>query len=616
MIRYTSASRSPRTPVLYDTFLSVDFAKAASNVKAYHSPDAVNMIRDEYGKVRRRMGYHTVEAYTGRIWGVTRYKGKLAVHAGTKLYYDGAEVYNAMGENVTQVRHADGKLWLLDGKALLCFDGTTCAPVEGKVPLVMIAGTPAGGGTQFEQVNLLSDKWTQSYAGDGTSKDYYLMFQNLDASAVEVKKARLSGGALVWDTLTEGEDFTVDRAAGCVTFASAPSEPVVAQEDNVIITASKDRSEQRSRIFSCRSARGFGINGYDNQWFVTGNAEYPNFIWWSGIGDMTYFGDLQYAVLGQDDSAVMGLSAMSTQLVAHKDAASGQSYLLSVFAAELNALTVPQVRVERVIGGSGCIARHACAQFGEPLFLSELGVQAITYRDLTGTEMETMRGERIARRLLSEPGVEDAVAAVYKYVYLVAVNSHVYVLDRLNPQGEANVLSSAYQYNAFYWEHVPAVCFFADGNTLYFGTEDGRVCAFYTDEADPASYNDDGETYAWRWEFPEYVGKLFYRSKAVKYLALRAKAYLRTTVTVDVRVEGQWYEVLTDGASFGYLDLNDLDLSKLNLSTDATPKKTARKHLERHLDKLAFRVRGDALNEPFGLYSFAFEVSERGRHKG
>ncbi len=87
-------------------------------------------------------------------------------------------------------------------------------------------------------------------------------------------------------------------------------------------------------------------------------------------------------------------------------------------------------------------------------------------------------------------------------------------------------------------------------------------------------------------------------------------------MTVDVRVEGQWYEVLTDGASFGYLDLNDLDLSKLNLSTDATPKKTARKHLERHLDKLAFRVRGDALNEPFGLYSFAFEVSERGRHKG
>ena len=62
MIRYTSASRSPRTPVLYDTFLSVDFAKAASNVKAYHSPDAVNMIRDEYGKVRRRMVCSTAAA--------------------------------------------------------------------------------------------------------------------------------------------------------------------------------------------------------------------------------------------------------------------------------------------------------------------------------------------------------------------------------------------------------------------------------------------------------------------------------------------------------------------------------------------------------------------------
>jgi hypothetical protein len=623
VVKYQNLKAAPRRAVVYDTFLSVDFSRASSNVAAYYSPNSLNMIRDEYGKIRRRMGYFKKFSLGGEIYGMTRWGGSYVVHSQDGLYlmslsdgvWESVQLYSDMNTAKSQYFRFGDQLYIVDGKTLLVYDGVTCSSVEGKVPRIIIGGTPAGGGTPFEQVNLICDKWEQSFCGTATDTVYQLAFGDLDATTVLVKKARLSSGVVVWDDLVEGTDFTVDRTLGKITFNTAPGLPVYGQEDNLIVTAAKDRSDQRSRIFGCSVAKGFGINGDENQLFLTGNPDCPNQLFWSGIGDVTYWGDLQYGVLGQDDSAIVSFNTLNTQLIAHKDTNGASSYLCSVASVSINGLEVPQITVDKVIGGSGCIAKYASAQFGEPLFLSSLGVQAVTYKDLTGVEMETMRGDRINRRLLLEEGIEDAVACVYKQYYLLCVNSHVYVLDRLNPQGEGNVLGNAYQYNAFYWDHIPACCFLCDGDRLLFGTPDGDVMEFYTDENATASYNDDGQTYQWSWEFPEYVGGLFYTNKAISYLALRAKAYKRTSVTVDVQLSGLWYEVLSDQISFGYLDLSDLDFANLNLSTDTTPKKTSTKYGLRRLDKFAFRVRGDAIYEPFGLYSFAFEVKEKGKHK-
>ena len=159
---------------------------------------------------------------------------------------------------------------------------------------------------------------------------------------------------------------------------------------------------------------------------------------------------------------------------------------------------------------------------------------------------------------------------------------------------------------------------FAYGEELYFGTPEGGLMKFYTDEGSTSSYNDNGEGYEWRWEFPEYVGERFYRNKAVKYVALRAKAYVHSSVILEIKLWGEWYTLIADSASFGYLDLNDIDLNNLSLSTDATAKKVTSKYSARRAEKFAFRIRGggeEGNNQPFGLYSFAFEVSESGYNK-
>ena len=56
-----------------------------------------------------------------------------------------------------------------------------------------------------------------------------------------------------WIDKKEGTDFTVDREKGIVTFSKAPGEPPVNGQDNVKITAAKDRGGyvERSTAAPC-----------------------------------------------------------------------------------------------------------------------------------------------------------------------------------------------------------------------------------------------------------------------------------------------------------------------------------------------------------------------------
>lgn len=72
-------------------FKGVDLNNAASNVENYRSPEAPNMIRDEVGKVRKRMGFQTMETIeeapgkAGRINGRYVLDGVELIHAGAVL---------------------------------------------------------------------------------------------------------------------------------------------------------------------------------------------------------------------------------------------------------------------------------------------------------------------------------------------------------------------------------------------------------------------------------------------------------------------------------------------------------------------------------------------------
>ena len=81
------ASPSKYTMVV-DTFRGVDLINSPTNVEKSRSPAAPNMIRDQVGKVRKRMGYRTVATAPegARVNGVHFLGEERLLHAGAKLY--------------------------------------------------------------------------------------------------------------------------------------------------------------------------------------------------------------------------------------------------------------------------------------------------------------------------------------------------------------------------------------------------------------------------------------------------------------------------------------------------------------------------------------------------
>ena len=303
---------------------------------------------------------------------------------------------------------------------------------------------------------------------------------------------------------------------------------------------------------------------------------------------------------------------------------------------------VPQITIEEVVGGTGCSAPYVSAYFNsEPIFMSTTGLKGVTYADLYSNRAASDRSIRVNEKMKDED-LSEAVSVIYgNFLYIsFPTTGNVYVFDKRNPESDANASNSSTtygkQYNSFWWNNIPAYCWYSDNDEyLYFGAG-ANVYRFFTDPDDPDSYTDaiavDGSTeIKWYWEFPEYTGQLFYANKSIKYVALRAKAYQQCAVAIDLMLDGLWYpswsSVLVSTSEFGYFDLNNIDMTDLNLSTDTTNKMTSERFSERRLDKFKFRVRalcgaldGDEYtaaksNLPFGLDRFAFEVKENGKHR-
>ena len=383
-----TASAPSLSVVRINDFYGCDLTNQPTNVDAQRSPDARNMIRDVPGKVRKRMGYHTVYTLEGQINGFHKLNGAAAlIHAGTKLYKvtpDGCEVvYTEAADARSKSWEFDKKLVIADGKALLVYDGETVerADTQGRVPILTISRQPSGGGTSYEGLNLLQPKFEEDFLVDSTHKDakvFQLSFGGLDADAVTVQ-VMTSGGD--WAEKKEGTDFTVNRESGTVTFTAAPGATPVSGTDNIKIIASRTVEGYADRVNRCSIGIQFGVAGASDRLFLAGNREFINYDWYSGQNDPTYWSDTAYSVLGQSDAAIVGYSVVNARLAAHKN---GQDAERNCIVREGNLTdNQPAFPIVNILQGEGAIGPYTFGYLQtEPLFLTNLGVYAIPHRTL------------------------------------------------------------------------------------------------------------------------------------------------------------------------------------------------------------------------------------------
>ena len=616
-VTFDVPSSPKRSVAVIDEFLGVDFTNSPSNVDLKKSPNGVNMIRDVPGKVRKCMGYETIKTYDARINGAHFRHGdeEYLIHSGTKLYKGETALYSDMNDARSKSWQIEDNLYIVDGKALLVYDGTTVkkASDNGYIPTLTIAKAPSGGGEQYEPLNLLQPGFTELFAGTATDKTFQLSFSGLDSKAVQAWILNSSGD---WVQKTEGTDFSVNRSTGAVTFTTAPGVSPVSGEDNVKITAFRTVDGYADRINKCKIGILFGVNGAADRIFLSGNPDYINYDWYCDYNNPLYWPDTGYATLGTAKSAIVGYSIINDRLAAHKDSMEDDR---NVILREGDITdNEPTFKIVNTLQGAGAVAPYSFAYLAnEPLFLTDLGIYAITPQDITGEKYSQNRSFFLNGKLLEEPNMSESYACVFKDLYWLCLNNVAYILDGLQPiQTDKSLPYATRQYVGFYRTNLPARVMWTHDSRLYFGTSDGKVCRFFDDPVTLTSYNDNGQPIHAIWDTPDFYGNLFYKNKTFRHLDVRLASAIATSVKIWVQKRGLWSLIKEDSSTARYFSFANLVFSKLSFSPDTTPKTLPSKIKVKKVDKARFRFENDMLNEPFGLFDIALVYVENGYYKG
>ena len=617
MAQFSIPAAEPKYSATIEYFRGVDLLNSPSNVDESRSPAAPNMIRDQVGKVRKRMGYTTRASAPngGRINGVHFLNGERLIHAGTKLYKLAGTEWTELADGMADARSKsfsfDGKLYLLDGSTYRVYDGETVQAVSESayVPTIIISRNPDGGGTTYEALNLLGLAWKESFLGKADVKEYQLTTVELGEEAV---KAEILGEDGEWTEKAEGTDFTVDREKGLVTFHTAPGESPVKGQDNVRITASKAREGYADKINKCRIYAVYGVGGAEDRIFLSGNPDEPGQDWYSGFEDPTYFPDTAYTKVSRDGSAVVGYAILGNTLATFLQGR-GVGRNAVVRTGSLDSDGEALFRVTNTLLGEAPVAPFSFAYIGkEPLFLTERGIYAITAEELTGEKYTQERSYLISSALMELTGKEDAAASIYRDFYVLTIGGDLYLLDGQQRTYEKNSPYSSYQYEAYYWPDIGARVTWTEDGVLWFGTEDGKLKEFAHNVDDPESYNDDGAAIDAYWETSDFDGKTFFKNKTFTAVSVRLAAAVLTGVKIYAQRRGIWNLVYDAKERARYFDWSYIDFSKFVFSSDRTPRTLSGKVKIKKVDKTRFRLQNKEKNEPFGIYAFGVEWKEPG----
>ena len=596
-------------------FLGADLTNEPSYVSDYRSPYCPNMIRESAGKVRKWIGYHTTATYDGAINGFHIFSDEngdtLLVHAGTKLYSGDTVLYTGLANSRSMSRQLNGKLVIADGKKLLMYynkAGTfvvETAESNAYVPTVVISRHYDGGGTTYEPINLLGSQRIDSFLGEAGESDYQLSATEL--TSVDTVEVMQNDGT--WATLDE-TDYSVDLTTGVVSFDTAPGRPIVSGQDNIRITYSKTVSGYGDRINKCDILTLYGVRGSMDRIFARGGSDYPNRDYYCQMDDPTYWGDIWYSIIGQDNSKIMGYSVIGNTLATHIDRSDNDTNIM-LRQGSLNDDGQARFLLTGAYQGTGAISKWAFANLEtEPLFLTQHGIMAVTPSDVIGERYRQLRSYFINGLLLKQD-LTTAVRCTYDRFYMVSAGGYLFRLDGTQAATEQNEPYSRRQYEGFYRENVNARCLANIDDTLIFGTDDGEVKEFYKDYDSTSAFNDDGVLIHAKWSTPELYGKDFYYKKRFKLLSALLGAAVVTSVQVTAAYDGEEEIVIEYSDDARYFSFSHITFEKLTFKGDKTAQIIREKiSIKPDSRKVQFIFENGILNEPFALYEAAIEYTE------
>ena len=513
----------------YSTFRGVDFR--GEEINLVRSPDSLNVWKDykKTASIRTRPGMALKTAFPAPVYGVFFFNGAMLVHSGKNLYTvtTGGKktiIYEGLNEAESDSFVYENIWYFKDGEHYLRYDGTTIKAVEGYVPTTSIARKPAGGGTIYEDVNLLTGKRINTFLADGSSKAFFLDATGLDtdfAPIVKIDGKKVSG-------------YKVDYEKGMISFTKAPDAPGTPGQDNVSVEFSKTIPEYRDSICKCSL-----LQVFDNRVFVSGNPDFPTVVWHCSLNNPAYFSDLDYYREGMDEAQVKGMVAGNNALWVFREPSEANTNVFyhtpalddeygKIYPSSHSSVTM------------GCVGK--AINFNDDIvFFSGRGMEGVS-GDITTEQMAAHRSSLVDSRLITEKAYRDMILEEWEGYLFVFIGNKAYLADSRAVFTNENHV----EYEWFYWEMEKSItCAKVQDGVLYLGAADGIYTL--TDYACPL------ESY---WVTPKDKFKYPHRQKTTNKRCCVAEA--GGEISVYAKTEDTDYELIGE-----YKEVQDYFVSRI-----------------------------------------------------
>lgn len=568
----------PKDPPLLriEPFKGINLSVTPTQIDDHQSPDMLNVNIDERGALNKRTGYQRVfptSLGTGQVNGLFMFNNTLLLAWGTKLYTQTGnaqpvQIYDGLANQSVNFFVVNNKCYIMDGTNYLVYDGTTVSAVTPYIPTLAIAKNPSGGGTAYEDFNLLGAGFKDSFSADGTATAYQLSLTNLDATTVT---AVVNGV-----NKTEGTDLTVNRTTGVVTFTTAPAKGT----DNVIIQAYKTQAGYPDQIKKCTFHTIYGGSN-DTRVFVSGNPNMPNYAWRLGLEDPTYAPENGFYKYEQD---VMGFSKQYDYLLVHLL----NGYRVINYSLDINGMaTFPSKPINDQVG---TIATKSIQIIeNNPVSLSKNGVYMVMQSNVRDERNVQHISENVDAKLLLETGLENAISIDFNKKYWLSVNGNVYLYD--------------YRIGEWYiYDNIYANCFIEIDGDLYFGSSTDGLLYRFMKESEVAPFNDDGAAINDYWTSKHFTFHADELKKLVDRVYFGMKPMTRSSADIYY-VSNKKESALIKTSRMDLLDFRNIDFNQWTFILSAFPQESMAKIKAKKITHFQLVVKNGKVDEGLGLLS-------------
>lgn len=462
-------------------------------------------------QLKRMEGYKTLfSGLVGNVQGM--WQGKLGgisffLFANNGFLYSGnlttgaTTVIGTLTNAPTSFQDFGSKLYILNGHEYKSFDGIILKDVVGYRPLIAITTPPKGGGTLYDQLNVLNGLRHQTFSPNASELTYQLAETNITS----LDFVYISG---VLKTVTT--DYTVDLTTGIVTFVVAPPLYV---PDSVDIGWTKGTG-QRSFIENCRFAMDYS-GETDSRVFLWGNENFKNRRFWSGIANempsAEYFEANSYDDLGNGQYAITSICKMADIQKIYFENGAMYSYYAAETIGSYTVATFPVFELSDEIGNLPFNQVRIIQD--KPLTLYH-GVYSWENTNVRYQLLHNLISQRV-QDSLDLVDLSNAITCDWQKnkEYWLCVGSKVWVYNYLN--------STWYNRN-----NVPATCFIVVNDVMYFGTN-GTIEKF-----DDYNRDDNGTLIETNWEMGFYDFSAEYLKKYMSKIWVALKPALKSRISI------------------------------------------------------------------------------------